>query len=208
MSSMRHLGDQGFTLIELLLAMAVFSFMLLIIVVGFINIVRIHNSAIASNLTQDSANAGMNAVVNAVRDSAGVVSMTYNTNALGEQYATNLCLYSKGGAQEIIYLKNIAPVGGASQYQLTRADGCAAKNNQVALTSVTVTVPYFYVIQKTSSPGVPNFKPELQITLKVASKSTTSVLTALSGPNVGCRNNNYEREFCSVVTLTSGAISR
>lgn len=200
MSELRPAGEQGFTLIELLMAMTVFSFMLVIIVVGFTNIVRIHNAAIASNITQDSASAGMNAVVNAVRDSAGLVSITPSTTVSG---STDLCLDTKGGAQQLFYLTAIV----AGQYQLNRADGCTVKANPVALTSATVTVPYFNVVQKTMAPSIANFKPELQITIKVASQAATSVLAG-SGSTVKCNTNTYDREFCSVVTLTSGAVPR
>jgi prepilin-type N-terminal cleavage/methylation domain-containing protein len=69
-SRLQH--NAGFTLIELLVAMAVFSFMMLIIATGFINIVRLHNQAVVSNLTQDSANSAIQTLVQAVRDSHGV----------------------------------------------------------------------------------------------------------------------------------------
>jgi prepilin-type N-terminal cleavage/methylation domain-containing protein len=44
-------NQAGFTMIELLMAMAVFSFMLMIVSFGFIQVVRIHQSGIASRAT-------------------------------------------------------------------------------------------------------------------------------------------------------------
>jgi len=68
---MRRLQN-GFTMIELLVAMSVFSFLLLIIVVGFMNIVRLHNQALASERgAGQCADGDGRAWCGAVRDSAG-----------------------------------------------------------------------------------------------------------------------------------------
>src|SRR5258705_7656478 len=86
----REMSEQGFTLVELLMAMAVFSFMLLIVVVGFMNIVHLHNQAIASNMAQDNARTVMDEMVRAVRDSQGVITTTpgpFGTVCLGSPTA-------------------------------------------------------------------------------------------------------------------------
>jgi prepilin-type N-terminal cleavage/methylation domain-containing protein len=186
---MRQNGERGFTLVELLVAMSVFSFMLVIVVVGFINIVHLHNQALASNAAQDNARAGMDELVRAVRDSAGVVSTTPGPNG-------RLCLASPTGQQRVYYL-----VGGV----LTRADNCAAPvaGTIASITSSAVTVSNFAAVVQSTGPKV--VKPVVQLTLTLGSSNGTTTGT---GAALTCGTSNSARTFCSTVTLTSGAVPR
>src|SRR5207245_2457162 len=65
--------QQGFTLIELLMAMAVFSFMLIIVATGFVQVVRVYQSGIASRTTQQNARLIMDDVVKLIRTSEAAV---------------------------------------------------------------------------------------------------------------------------------------
>ena len=85
--------EAGFTLIELLMAMAIFSFMLMIVVIGFINVVHIHNQAVAANIAEDNARTAMDELVRAVRTSNGVLPSAANT----------LCLTNTSSGGETIY---------------------------------------------------------------------------------------------------------
>lgn len=181
--------EGGFTLIELMVAMAVFSFMLLIIVVGFINVVKLHNQALASNTAQDNARTAIDELVRAVRDSAGVVSPVPGTPA------NTLCLANANGPQRVYYL--------TSAGVLMRADDCTARNNAVALTSTAVRVTHFEAT--VTSAGTLIVKPQVELTLTVASNNGT---TTGSGAAVACGPSNANRTFCSTVTLTSGAVPR
>jgi prepilin-type N-terminal cleavage/methylation domain-containing protein len=185
----QRMDSAGFTMIELLVAMTVFSFMLMIIVVGFMNVVRLHNSALASNMAQDNARTAIDELVRAVRDSATVIAPTTVNTASG-----TLCLASAKGVQQVYYLN--AGV-------LTRADDCTTKTNPVAITSSSVSVTNFAATLRTGGPAI--VKPEVELTVTVGSANGT---TTGSGANIKCGPTNAEREFCSVVTLTSGAVPR
>jgi prepilin-type N-terminal cleavage/methylation domain-containing protein len=183
--------NAGFTMIELLVAMAVFSFMLLIIVVGFINIVRLHNQAIASNIAQDNARSALAELVRGVRDSAGVV-----TPAPGVP-AHQLCLDNASGPQQLYYVNPVTKV-------LYRADNCASPTNAQALTSPSVQVSDFTATVKTSGANI--VKPQVELSVTVA--TTGNNTTTGSGTTIACGPSNADRTFCSTVTLTSGAVPR
>jgi prepilin-type N-terminal cleavage/methylation domain-containing protein len=180
-------SEGGFTLVELLVAMAVFSFMLVIVVVGFINVVHMHNQAIASNMSQDNARTAMDELVRAVRDSAGVVSTTAGPSG-------TLCLASPTGQQRIYYLN--AGV-------LTRADNCTTRTGPQQITSSSVTVSNFEATVQSTGPKV--VKPVVRLTVTMGSSNGTTIG---AGTALRCRDSNQERTFCSIVTLTSAAVPR
>jgi prepilin-type N-terminal cleavage/methylation domain-containing protein len=191
-SRLQH--NAGFTLIELLVAMAVFSFMMLIIATGFINIVRLHNQAVVSNLTQDSANSAIQTLVQAVRDSHGVSSVSPNPVNAG--YGDLLCLKGASGADEAYYID--------ATNVLMKATTCATLANKLPLTGDTVVkATYFKANQVTSGPAITNGTVQLSVTMASAVGVTSYV-----GPNVQCADSNGDRAFCSVMTLTSGAVPR
>lgn len=181
----QNTGQQGFTLIELLLAMAVFSFMLLIVIAGFMNIVHMHNSAVASNQAQDNARAALDELVLSVRDSGGI-------SVVGGV----LCLDSTTGTPKHYYVENGA---------LKRADGCntGAKVNPHQITSDAVKV---YVFTPVIESGAGVTKAQVKLSLTVGSANGTVVVPP-SGPPT-CGNSTADRTFCSVITLTSEAVQR
>jgi prepilin-type N-terminal cleavage/methylation domain-containing protein len=190
-------SEAGFTLIELLVAMAVFSFMLLIIVVGFMNVVRLHDQALASNVAQDNARGAMEELVRAVRDSAGVVTPVPGTPS------STLCLASANGPQQYYWVKSVV-VSGVTTNMLYRGDGCTASpSNQRPLTSNSVQVANFRATVKTS--GAKIVKPQVEMTVTIASNNGT---TTGSGASIACGPSNSSRAFCATVTLTSGAVPR
>jgi prepilin-type N-terminal cleavage/methylation domain-containing protein len=193
-------GERGFTLIELLVAMTVFNFMLLIIVTGFTNIIQIHNAAIASNVAQDNARTAMDSVVQAVRDSRGIIVPSAGTSNTG-----GLCLSSTTGTAKYYHTKAVAatvnpPV--PAHTTLFVGDNCAGTINDVALTNPSVTVSDFTV----SNPAPATvLKPVLTISMTLASNNGT---TTGVGSGIGCTATKASRPFCSVVTLKSGAVAR
>jgi prepilin-type N-terminal cleavage/methylation domain-containing protein len=186
-----RMGQSGFTMVELVVAMAVFSFMLMIITVGFMNVVRVHNAAVASNVAQDNARTAIDELVKAVRDSSGVASLVHNSPTSG---VDRLCLAKASGPQQVYY------VASGVLYQ---ADDCASPTNQRALTNNYVTVQYFNAEQRNT--GANLLKPQIDVSVTVGSNNGT---TSGSGSTTSCTNNNAARQFCSVVTLTSGAVPR
>lgn len=193
------LKERGFTLIELLVAMTVFNFMLLIIVTGFTNIIQIHNAAIASNVAQDNARTAMDSVVQAVRDSRGIIAPSSGTSLTG-----GLCLDSTNGP--IYYHTKLVPATVNPPVPLHTTlyvgNNCGAPVNDVALTNPSVTVSDFTV----SNPAPATvLKPVLTISMTLASNNGT---TSGAGAGISCTNTKSSRPFCSVVTLKSGAVPR
>jgi prepilin-type N-terminal cleavage/methylation domain-containing protein len=187
-------GQGGFTLVELLMAMAVFSFMLLIIVVGFINVVGLHNQALAANAAQDSARSAMDTVVQGIRDSSAVLSPTTQGAP-----STTLCLATASGADEGFYVNSATNV----MYEF-QSNSCSPPYlTNLALTS-TAEQAYFAATLETTNPS-PIWKPEVEVKLVVGSNNNS---TSGSGAGLQCGPTNADRQFCSVVTLTSGAEPR
>jgi prepilin-type N-terminal cleavage/methylation domain-containing protein len=182
------MSDQrGFTLIELVMAMAVFSFMLLIIMEGFTQIIQLHNGAIEENAAQDNARGAMDTIVADIRGASSVSVPTPNT----------LCILSAAGGWQ--YFAVVTTAGSKILYE---SDDCLNINsNKVALTSSIVQVANFQAAVETA--GVT--EPEVSATITVASNNNT---TFGSGAATQCKNNDQDREFCSVVTLNSGAVPR
>jgi prepilin-type N-terminal cleavage/methylation domain-containing protein len=183
-------AEAGFTLIELLMAMTVFSFMLLIIVVGFMNIVRMHNQAVASNMAQDSARSAMNELVRAVRDSGGVTYVSLPSTP------GQMCLASTTGQPQQYYVENGS---------LKRADGCGgiSRTSSHQLTSNAVEVQDFTPTLETAGTNISKAQVKLSLTIGSANGTTEMVNGKLQ-----CGPGNAERTFCAVVTLTSEAVQR
>jgi prepilin-type N-terminal cleavage/methylation domain-containing protein len=212
------MNQRGFTLIELLVAMAVFSFMLLIIVVGFMNIVNVHNAALASNHAQDSARAAMDEMVQGVRDSTGVqwihqypaYAGLMDPGVANDSNFDVFCLSSaSGNAQEYF----VAWVAALSTHQLfvrnTGNCSTAALNpTDTALTANNMDVRYFDVKQvpDPTVTGLPaGWKPQVEMTLKLGTNNGTA---SGNGVNFKCNANVADRAFCATATITSGAAPR
>ncbi len=191
--------SRGFTLVELLVAMTVFSFMLLIITVGFINIVHIHNQAVAANNAEDNGRTALDEVVRAIRNSSGMSSIANGPNV-------TLCLEKPDGGQQTVYY--VPPHVSTSPGILTRgsSDTCdmppAGDPSVQAITSDVVTVSDFTATS--SSAGTA--KPPVNLSLTVASNNGTAGVG--SGASVQCGPTAADRTFCSTVTLKSSAVPR
>lgn len=189
-------GQRGFTLIELILAMAVFSMMLLIIVSGFINVVHLHNRAIALNQTQDNARAAMDQIVQAVRNSSnGSTPNIQGSAPLG----ASLCVSSVSGPDTVFFIDAVT-------YSLMRADGCVARLNAEALTNPNVVVTNFAPTVESVS-GSAGTKPQVDLALTVATSNGTTD-PATNGEGVKCAVGTSTQTFCSVVTFKSGVTPR
>jgi prepilin-type N-terminal cleavage/methylation domain-containing protein len=189
MSELRKTQSAGFTLVELLVAMSVFSMMLLIVVSGFLNVIKINNQAIASNLAQDNAKSAMDEMIQGIRNSAGAITPSP---------AGRLCLAGPDSGQPDVYYLDPATQA------LMRSKGCnGALTNTHRLTSSDVKVVNFEFTIAAAGPDI--VKREVQLKLMVASNNST---TTGVGAATKCGPTEQQRTFCSVVTLTSGAVPR
>jgi prepilin-type N-terminal cleavage/methylation domain-containing protein len=186
--------QSGFTLVELMVAMAVFSFMLLIIMVGFMNIVRLHNAAIASNVAQDNARIAIDDMVRAIRDSTGVVTApTAGPNG-------TMCLKYSAGPQQYYFTRVTAGVR-----SLYRSEGCNVTTGPTVrkITNDYVNVVFFQATVRANAANP--VRSQIGLRIKVASSNNTTLNT---GAATTCQSSNQARAFCSVVELNSGATPR
>jgi prepilin-type N-terminal cleavage/methylation domain-containing protein len=183
-------SEKGFTLIELMVAMAVFSFMLIIVVSGFISVVRMRNEALAADAAQDNARVAMDTLVAAVRDSSGVITPTAGLTG------SDLCLDETGSTQRRFWVKTVSGVKVLYQNQ-----DCSSSNGN-AVTNPSIDVNDFEATN--TSTIASNLKSEVELKVSVGTAGNNTVNAA----GTACNNNNQDREFCSVITLTSGAVSR
>ena len=181
-------------MIELMLSMASFSFLLLVIVVGFINIAQLHDEALATNQAQNSAQSAMDELVQGVRNSTGVAS-TFTVGAP----MTTLCLANADGVQDVYYVH---------QKVLYETPDCATNLNwateptgSLALTDAGEQVSNFQATVETGGLGVS--EQEVRLTITIGSNNGST-----NGAGTSCLNNDRSRAFCSIVTLTSGAVPR
>jgi len=89
---MRRLDQSGFTLIELTLAMALFSFALIFIVVGFNSIMGLYETGLAMRDTQQVARRALNEIV---LDARGATTVT--KAAGGAAHQQTICLDGPNG---------------------------------------------------------------------------------------------------------------
>jgi prepilin-type N-terminal cleavage/methylation domain-containing protein len=177
--------EDGYTLIELLMAMAVFSFMLVIIVAGFINIVRLHNASVATNIVQDNAQTIMASLERVVRNGTSV-----DTASLA---AGKLCV----DGNQLVALN---PVTYA--LTLTSVVNCITPIGAPAnLMSSDVKVFSFVAINDTPL----QVRPTIRLAITVGSANGT--VTA-AGANSSCGGNASDRAFCAVSTITGAATPR
>ncbi len=191
----RVLNQTGFTLIELLMAMTVFSFMLLIVSAGFIQVVRIHQSGIASRATQQNARLVLDSIMKNVRVSASAASANPGQRNW-------LCIAK--GSQTLEYA--VDPTGNLRQGTIANpAPGtCPAPVFNATwrtLNDSAVMVTQFAV---TTTPAVDPGLGTAMITLTVVSRNN---LNALDPTQTRCLPGSGS-QFCAVTTVSSGSALR
>ncbi|MBW3538219.1 prepilin-type N-terminal cleavage/methylation domain-containing protein [Candidatus Parcubacteria bacterium] len=180
--------EEGFTLIELLLAMALFSLMLLVVIGGFINIVRMYQAGLASRNTQQNARSGLEEMVRTARGASAA-----------EVVPTGLCLRGDS-ATSIFYVQSGQLRRGL--INPAAASGCDPANVQGAPTVLSSGDVRVLSLTATSIPAGSahpdtGFSPDsVRMELRVA----TANPGLLAGSN--CIT-GQGAQFCSVSNLTS-----
>ncbi len=191
----------GFTLIELVMAMAVFSFLLLLVSSGFIQVVRIHQAGIASRSTQQNARLVLDALAKDIRVSALASSATVTS-----QY-DRLCLAK--GSQTLQYAVDTT-TGDLKVNTITppAAGTCPAPANFTGwrtLNDDIVRVEQFRAV--TTLPAQPGLGTAM-VTLTLASRNNLNALDPASNPPRTRCLPGAGSQFCAVTTLSSGATLR
>ena len=197
-------NQAGFTLIELLMAMAVFSFMLMLVSAGFIQIVRIYQAGIASRTTQQNARLVLDAIGKDIRVSASAVSAP---SAIQSSQYDLLCLAK--GSQTLQYAVDTS-TGNLKVNTVTNpvAGACPAPVNFTGwrtLNDAGVIVEQF---KATTTPPVQPGLGTAMVTLTLASRNNLNALDATSNPPMTRCLPGAGSQFCAVTTLSSGATLR
>jgi prepilin-type N-terminal cleavage/methylation domain-containing protein len=200
--------SSGLTLIEVILAMAVFSLMLLVVVGGFINVVRLQQSGQASRDTQQN---GRFAIEEVMRDSRSASSAVVSPDNGGGNPDT-LCLLTNSGiiryrVDSNRMVRAQTPVIPPSLPQLAAVcnamDPVASPDRPLTSGGVRVVDFQVGIVQEPPSPTV-NPVPTVDVSLTVASADPT-----LFNPGTNnCNPSIIGSQFCSVTTLRSAATLR
>jgi prepilin-type N-terminal cleavage/methylation domain-containing protein len=190
----RLTNQDGFTLVELIIALALFSFMMVFVSMGFIHVIRIHESGVASRTTQQNNRLVMDAISKDVRQaglagSGGPVRLNYLCLRKGSQmlqYAVDTNSNLRVGTITAAPGTCPAPAFGASWRTLNDA--------KVAVTQFAVT----------TTPATQLGLGSVTVTLTMASRNN---LDALDSTRTRCLPGPGS-QFCAVTTISSGAALR
>lgn len=192
--------QEGFTLIELLMAMAIFSAALLIVTTGFINVVRIHQSGLASRSTQQNARMLLEDVTRTVRNSATVKPVAERIVS-GVTVISRVCF--QNGSQILVYAVDAS---GNLRQGTTTNPNCPAPvigANWRILNDSSVRVTQF-VVDSTGRVG-PGLGTAM-VTMTVASNNNINSLDPATNYTT-CRPGPGS-QFCAVTTVSSTATLR
>jgi prepilin-type N-terminal cleavage/methylation domain-containing protein len=179
--------QKGFTLVEMIMAMAIFSFMLLIILIGFLNIVHLHQAGISARDAQQNARFATEDMVRTMRESSAA---------------------QINGAQDLLCLT----VGGtAVQYRrdaagrIYRGTGttCAGPFSESALTSSST---YVVAVKYDLQGGVANNPSIVTIHLSVALSSTYTYTGTVGDMHCGLAQ--AAAQYCSVANINTAGSTR
>ncbi|MBW4061311.1 prepilin-type N-terminal cleavage/methylation domain-containing protein [Candidatus Saccharibacteria bacterium] len=178
--------EAGFTLIELLMAMAIFSFMLTIIITGFVNVVGLHNQSVAANVVQDNAQTIIATMTREIREGTGLV-----LPSTAQPNPGYICM-NDGTVRYYV-------VGTTLVKAVALPPNCAKPSSPIALSSSTVHVASF----------VPTFEAGgLHPTIGMQLEVTTPTGTVGSGIATQCLNKSAAHFTCATVVVNSAASPR
>jgi prepilin-type N-terminal cleavage/methylation domain-containing protein len=191
--------QSGFTLIELTIAMAVFTFMLSIILVGFLGVVKTHESGVVQRSTQQNARLAMDQITKAIQRSATSTSSIIKSPPAE---IDKVCITS-AGQNLVLEVKSVHVSSALDVNSLTlgviSAGSCVSAATYTRLTDNNVSVVQF----KTNEiPPSGSGLGVLGITLTVASAFG---LQDLNTSQTACSSGSGT-QFCSVTTIQSTAV--
>jgi prepilin-type N-terminal cleavage/methylation domain-containing protein len=206
-------GQSGYTLIELVLAIAVFSFMLLIIVNGYLNVFRIYQNGLASRDTQQNGRIGMEELVRAVREAKDIRGVAtagdfdYVCLELPNGYIRKLMVFIPGGdTYQAMYVVTAPPGPGLSITNCGGLNPTSAGAVAQKLTSNNVEVVEFKpVVVNTVAPSG---NQSVQLVVKVATHNPSgSIVGGVGATHKSCDAVSGS-QFCSISVYQSSATVR
>lgn len=182
-------GQSGFTLIELTLAMTLFSFIFLIISVGFITIVHLQQAGLASRKTQHNSRFAMESII---RDARGASKVTISPG-LNAFYKV-ICFNST------TEFRRYYAVGATMRQLRTDTEPCTSASTAGQLV-MTDEVGLSFLDASTTTA----FPASLSIRLGVTTADDPAILTP---DGEACVPSAGGSQFCSVTTLQSSVSLR
>jgi prepilin-type N-terminal cleavage/methylation domain-containing protein len=197
-SNTSHTSEEGFTIIELLISLAVFSFVLVIITVGFIQILASYDRGVYRKTVDDDARFLMTDMVSKIRtiSSASQVNTSQIANGRlcfgGYSYVWNPVIPPRGWVENVVNGQDVtivridgdtgATMCKAGAINVNTSYASSVFNNQVGVQSISVQ----------SVGGLPDL---LQITIEATSTTYESDPTQCVAGATGS-------QYCSNITLT------
>lgn len=169
----------GFTLVEIMLAMAIFTFMLLVVSLAYINIARLYSASTAARNVQQNNRFAMEQISRVARTSTTVTP----SNADAQGSLSSLCF---GKSNDLFYVVN-------GELRQAKVTNCAAQ-------------PTTY--QTLSSPGVSVARMEMDdsvagtVTIRLWMTSRVDLLNTSNPSNLSCKA-GAGSEFCAINKLVT-----
>jgi prepilin-type N-terminal cleavage/methylation domain-containing protein len=192
-------SERGFTLVEFVVAMAVFSFMLIILVAGFLNVLALHNASVAQSGLQDNAQLLLATIEREIRDSDTATPVT----AAGAVATSSTILCLDHGS-------TLIEPGGAAPFQLVQkpALNCVAvAGTTITLTTGNIQLFFLGFINETTATSIT--RPSIYFSMRMGTKLAASNFTAAPyDVNTSCLPAQAKRGFCQVATYQDVATPR
>ena len=207
---MRH--DEGFTLIELLIAMAIFGFLLIIVVAGFIDIVHLDQNGLASRAVQQNTRLVTDDIEQTIRTSTEAWPITSGANS-------TICMVGNNGITEYAVsggnLYEGSPSINLSTLNLTSSSSCpvppaATLANWTKLNDTSVVTG---LLQSYVTPPIPGTLGTVLVTLGMTAASDTTDSSAtvnnsdITQSSLSC-NGADNSQFCANTTITTAGTLR
>lgn len=174
----------GFTLVEISLAMAIFTFMLLVVSLAYINIARLYNASTAARNVQQNNRFAMEQMSRVARSSSAA-------RVIDDGTIRGVCLDSSTGSQ-LFYLKRLNP-SNPQQNELRQASSCDAPSdvNSKPLSSPDAYAAKLEATTETST-----------VTLSLWMASRVDLLDNADSSGLRCKG-GVGSEFCAINKLTT-----
>lgn len=181
----RATKQAGFTLVEITLAMAIFTFMLLVVSLAYINIARLYNASTAARGVQQNNRFAMEQITRIARTST---EARWVSTAAGD----GLCLKSTLSGAQFFYLHSVDS-GDPHKNELRQATDCVTPNDS---NSKVVSSPRTYAAKMSIEAQAPG-----TVTVNLWMVSRTDLLKTVNA-DLQC-NQGPGAEFCAVSKLTT-----
>ena len=189
--------QQGFTLVELVVAMAVFSFMLALLVTGFMTVMNLRNGSVNTGSLQDNANLLTATLEREIRDSNTAVPV----NSAGTPVASSSTLCIDNSTL-------IKPSGGAP-FQIMMYTGALRCVGGTSTQLTTGSIEVFYLNFKNLTASIAN-RPTIGFTMRVGNITAngnlmtgagTAIPPGTYGSDTTCKAGPSRRGVCVVGTF-------